>query len=356
MKRLKRVTGEGKDNPLDLIFEPMLLASKGQRSAFDLLLRRDYSAALEGKPDAVRIMLRIMRAHAKALNADEGQRPPLLVREGPQAIVPAFPAMRLLGITRLNGRTGRLGLSGWMVDCLRQRGVSTAALAGIEHVAGPEAEQAADDYDLHRDPDYVPPSAPRLPEATWFPKGRSGNPAGRPPKQSKSLPFSEFLHERMVVRINGDARPLTRLEALLYQLQLKALKGDEKIARLLMAYGLDQQVKRLKSAQRKVVQLAYECAHQFGDDPLIGCLLAAGAINRRTRKHVLLEPWVVAAAVQRLAPRSLDEEEQAVVVRSTSTPHKVSWPDWWAPQLRVRQRMARHQGKVRTQWFGGGGW
>jgi len=45
---------------------------------------------------------------------------------------------------------------------------------------------------------------------------------------------------------------------------------------------------------------------------------------------MMLEPWVVEAALARFGERRLTPAEQAVVVQATRTPHKVRWPDWWA--------------------------
>ena len=45
--------------------------------------------------------------------------------------------------------------------------------------------------------------------------------------------------------------------------------------------------------------------------------------------RMMLEPWLVEAALARLGERRLMPEEQATVVRATRTPHKVRWPDWW---------------------------
>jgi hypothetical protein len=44
---------------------------------------------------------------------------------------------------------------------------------------------------------------------------------------------------------------------------------------------------------------------------------------------VLLEPWLVEAALARLGERRLTPEEQETVVQATRTPHKVKWPQWW---------------------------
>jgi hypothetical protein len=49
----------------------------------------------------------------------------------------------------------------------------------------------------------------------------------------------------------------------------------------------------------------------------------------RPSARIMLEPWLVEAALVRLGDRRLSPEEQAKVVQAVRTPHKVRWPDWW---------------------------
>jgi hypothetical protein len=44
---------------------------------------------------------------------------------------------------------------------------------------------------------------------------------------------------------------------------------------------------------------------------------------------MVLEPWIVEAALTRLAEKQLTPEEQDVVLKATRTPARVRWPDWW---------------------------
>jgi hypothetical protein len=48
----------------------------------------------------------------------------------------------------------------------------------------------------------------------------------------------------------------------------------------------------------------------------------------RETARILLEPWLVQAALARL-DRKLSAAEQRIVVEATRTPHKVRWPEWW---------------------------
>ena len=49
----------------------------------------------------------------------------------------------------------------------------------------------------------------------------------------------------------------------------------------------------------------------------------------RETARMMLEPWIVQAALKRMGSRRLTEDEQKVVVAATRTPKKVKWPAWW---------------------------
>lgn len=49
----------------------------------------------------------------------------------------------------------------------------------------------------------------------------------------------------------------------------------------------------------------------------------------RDSAKLLLEPWIVEAALERLGEKRLNFAQQTIVVRATHHPHKVRWPVWW---------------------------
>lgn len=57
-------------------------------------------------------------------------------------------------------------------------------------------------------------------------------------------------------------------------------------------------------------------------------LVVLGLASARARTRLLLEPFLVEAALARLE-RPLCLDEQKVVLRAVSDPKKVNWPEWW---------------------------
>jgi hypothetical protein len=49
----------------------------------------------------------------------------------------------------------------------------------------------------------------------------------------------------------------------------------------------------------------------------------------RKTARIVLEPWLVEAALARLR-QPLSPADQRIVVEATRTPHKVRWPEWWS--------------------------
>jgi hypothetical protein len=87
--------------------------------------------------------------------------------------------------------------------------------------------EASNDYEIgYRKP----------PAGTRFTKGCSGNPKGRP-KGSRSLEtvFNEVIRERVSLTEGGRTRKVSKLEAILRQLLAKALTGDMRAIKELIA-------------------------------------------------------------------------------------------------------------------------
>jgi Family of unknown function (DUF5681) len=70
------------------------------------------------------------------------------------------------------------------------------------------------------------------PKHTQFVKGRSGNPKGRPRgSQNLATLLNKAMREKVKVTINGSARYVSKLQAILMQLTNKAASGDPRAIR-----------------------------------------------------------------------------------------------------------------------------
>lgn len=267
-------------NAFDLAFEP-LIEIKGpvteKVSTFDVLMRRRYREALEGKVDAIKVMLNVIRHDARFRAEANGPHRTRIVREGASGIVPATPAMRLLDIARPMGLAGRIGIAPWVAALVRQRLGDRAVDACREYLCDPVSSEGScsedgakpvERYSLHDDPDYYIPPKASAPQATWFPKGKSGNPAGRPPRRDIDVPFGGFLQGMVAIKIEGQERTVTRLEALVYQLQVKALNGDASVSRLLVEAGVAEHLDRWRR-RPEVMRIVYEGSRGLGEDPFV---------------------------------------------------------------------------------------
>jgi hypothetical protein len=169
----------------------------------------------------------------------------------------------------------------------------------------------------------------RPPRATRFKKGQSGNPAGRRRGRRREAPYEAVLGQMVTIREGGFERRVKADEAFLLQHSKRALEGDDAATRTTLA----------------VIEYAKE---RLGKDhgfigTIIDVIVAAGSVTHalmqlrmatkldpyRETARMVLEPWLVEAALARLN-RRLSPAEQRTIVKATRTPHKVQWPEWWS--------------------------
>ena len=166
------------------------------------------------------------------------------------------------------------------------------------------------------------------PKATRFAKGRSGNPAGRPRGRHREAPYEAVLGQMVIIREGGSKRHVTATEAFLLKLAKRGMEGDS-------------------AAARASLDLIEEARNQQGADGIQQFVIAfvdAGSVTyallplRMARKldpyretvRIVLEPWLVEAALARLKEGALTPADQRIIVKATRTPHKVRWPKWWS--------------------------
>lgn len=168
------------------------------------------------------------------------------------------------------------------------------------------------------------------PRSTRFKKGTSGNPKGRPRGRIKQPPYETVLGQMVTIREGGVEQRVTAAEAFVLQMTKRGLEGDSGAAEVAMKAIEDARAARRDVDEMRDVKISLVIVSPGSVTSALEPLRMGRKLDRRRASaRVMLEPWVVQAALDRLGDTRLSEEEQHVVLQATRTSRKVNWPNWW---------------------------
>jgi uncharacterized protein DUF5681 len=169
----------------------------------------------------------------------------------------------------------------------------------------------------------------------WFPKGRSGNPKGRPTasRASRASAFEVIVEKTLTAALNGGTREITMEEALRQRTYQDALAGKRPAMREVLRW-----IKKREAwlAMHAPKASRHDFVRRLSPDPdnadtallLLG--IAAHDPDRAEwgdRAQLLLEPWAVQAALRRRrGGHRLTENEREEIQRCTRDPKSLRWP------------------------------
>jgi hypothetical protein len=135
------------------------------------------------------------------------------------------------------------------------------------------------------------------------------------------------LGQIVTIRENGFDRRVTAAEAFLLHVTKRGLEGDGTAARAAMAAIETARGARLDP--RSDLTIVRQIVRPGSVNGALEPLRMATKLDRfRPSARMLLETWIVEAALARLG-RQLTVDEQRIVTAATRTPWRVNWPDWW---------------------------
>jgi hypothetical protein len=184
--------------------------------------------------------------------------------------------------------------------------------------------------------DKVGPGNP--PISGQFPKGKSGNPNGRPRKvqdKPSGSAVDVIIDKSVMITKGGIARQVTTEEALLHQTLMKALEGNKPAMREMLKLIEKRDTALAKSQAKKgaaKIESVIEPHDPTNAHEAMRILNIADTDPSWTGseygdERLLLEPWAVQVALsRRRGGKRLTERQVEDIHRQTRDPGSLRWP------------------------------
>jgi hypothetical protein len=129
------------------------------------------------------------------------------------------------------------------------------------------------------------------------------------------------------IREDGVERLVTAAEAFFFYLKKEAIKDGGGPAARVCTDLIEDAEEQSSGSSEITVFVRVIVAPGSVTSALLTLRMAKKLDPYRKTARIVLEPWLVEAALTRL-DRRLTPVEQRIIVKATRTPHKVRWPEW----------------------------
>jgi hypothetical protein len=128
---------------------------------------------------------------------------------------------------------------------------------------------------------------------------------------------------------NGKSRSMRFEQAFLVQLARRGMQDD--LAAANHALNAIKKIRAIYSpnSDEEKIYIRIEGPFPSTNDITVPLKMAVKLGRDGPNPRILLEPWLVEAALERFGDRQLSIIEQREVWDATRTPKNVKWPSWW---------------------------
>lgn len=161
------------------------------------------------------------------------------------------------------------------------------------------------------------------PERTRFKPGQSGNPRGRPRGRHNHAPYEAVLGQLVTIRDAGTEKKVTAAEAFLLQLTRRGLEGDNAAARATIR-AIEEVRSHGIADPQETVSICHQIVSPGSVNGALEVLRLAELVDKYSEEsaRILLVPWIVDMAVERMPDKTLTPEQREKISNVTLTPRK----------------------------------